>query len=109
MRDVEREVDQPRIRQILAEDEPFIPAQMPDEWAKTRSYQTQDGMVALTEFTAARIQTLEMLSGLAPTQWSRKARHSILGPTTLQELVGFNAEHDRLHIQQVWKILETPD
>ena len=108
MRDVEQEVDQVRIRQILTEEEPFIPAQMPDEWAKTRSYQEQDGMVALVEFTAARIQTLEMLSGLEPTQWSRKARHSILGPTTLQELAGFNAEHDRLHIQQIWKILGKP-
>lgn len=105
MRDVEREVDQPRIRQILNEESPFIPAQMPDEWAQARAYQTQDGMSALREFTSARIQTLEMLQNLAPAQWSRKARHAILGPTTLQELVGFNAEHDRLHIQQVWKTL----
>jgi FMN phosphatase YigB (HAD superfamily) len=102
MRDVEREVDQPRIRQILDENAPFIPAQMPDEWAKTRDYQTQDGPSALREFTSARIQTLEMLQNLAPAQWYRKARHAILGPTTLQELVGFNAEHDRLHIQQVY-------
>jgi FMN phosphatase YigB (HAD superfamily) len=105
MRDVEREVDQPRIQQILNEDQPFVPAQMPDEWAKTRSYQTQDGMSALREFTSARLGTLDMLTGLAPAQWSRKARHAILGPTALQELVGFNAEHDRLHIQQVWKNL----
>lgn len=103
MRDVEREVDQPRIQQILSEDEPFIPAQMPDEWAKTREYNKQDGLSALREFTAARIQTLDMLKELAPGQWSRKARHAILGPTALQELVGFNAEHDRLHIQQIWK------
>jgi FMN phosphatase YigB (HAD superfamily)/uncharacterized damage-inducible protein DinB len=102
MRDVEREVDQPRIQKILAEDEPFIPAQMPDEWAKTREYNKQDGSSALREFTSARIQTLEMLQNLAPAQWSRKARHAIFGPTTLQELVGFNAEHDRLHIQQAY-------
>lgn len=105
LRDVEREVDQPRIHQILDEAEPFIPAQMPDEWATPRAYQEQDGMAALQQFTASRIETLEMLTGLSPDQWSRKGRHSILGPTTLQELVGFNAEHDRLHIQQVWKIL----
>lgn len=105
MRDVEREVDQVRIRQILTEEEPFVPAQMPDEWAQKRSYQKQDGRSALREFTTARVKTLEMLSGLEPTQWSRKARHSILGPTTLQEMVSFNAEHDRLHIQQIWKTL----
>lgn len=103
MRDVEREVDQPRIQRILREDEPFIPAQLPDEWAKTREYNKQDGFSALREFTAARLQTLEMLKELAPAQWSRKARHAIFGPTSLQELVCFNAEHDRLHIQQAWK------
>jgi hypothetical protein len=63
-------------------------------------------MSALREFTAARLGTLTMLRDLAPAQWSRKARHAILGPTTLQELVGFNAEHDRLHIQQIWKTLD---
>lgn len=102
MRDVEREVDQPRIRKILDEHEPFIPAQLPDEWAGTRSYQAQDAMTALLEFTAARIQTLEMLDGLAPALWSRKARHAIFGPTSLRELVSFNAGHDRLHLQQVY-------
>jgi FMN phosphatase YigB (HAD superfamily) len=103
MRDVEREVDQPRIQKVLGEDEPFIPAQLPDEWAKTRGYNKQDALSALREFTSARLQTLDTLKELAPAQWSRKARHAIFGPTTLQELVGFNAEHDRLHIQQVWK------
>ncbi len=107
IRDVEREVDHPRIQKILSEDGPFIPAQLPDEWAKTREYNRQDGIAALREFTAARLQTLEMLDGLAPAQWSRKARHAIFGPTALQELVGFNAEHDRLHIQQVYAVRRT--
>jgi FMN phosphatase YigB (HAD superfamily) len=102
MRDVEIEVDQPRIQKILGEDETFIAAEMPDEWAKTRSYQKQNGISALREFTAARLQTLELLKDLAPAQWSRKARHAIFGPTSLQEMVSFNAEHDRLHIQQVY-------
>ncbi len=106
MRDVEREVDQPRIEQILREAAPFIPAQTPDEWAKERDYQKQDALTALREFTSARLGTLKTLDGLAPAQWSRKARHALFGPTSLQELVSFNAEHDRLHIQQVWKSLD---
>ena len=56
------------------------------------------------EFTAARKQTLALLDGLA-NEWSRPARHAIFGPTTLQELVGFVATHDRTHVQQVWKTL----
>lgn len=103
MRDVEREVNQPRIQKILAEDDPFISAELTDEWAQAREYHKQDGLSALHKFTVARLQSLETLEKLAPAQWSRKARHAIFGPTPLQELVGFNAEHDRMHIQQIWK------
>jgi FMN phosphatase YigB (HAD superfamily) len=102
MRDVEREVDQPRIRQILGEEEPFIPGQMTDEWAEERDYVKQDAFASLRDFTSARLETLEILDGLAPAQWSRKARHAIFGPTSLRELVSFNAEHDRIHIQQLY-------
>jgi hypothetical protein len=38
-------------------------------------------------------------------EWSRPARHAIFGPTTLQELAGFMAGHDRAHVQQVWKTI----
>jgi FMN phosphatase YigB (HAD superfamily) len=105
MRDVEREIDQPRLDLLLNQSEPFIPAQMPDAWARERGYASQDGPSALREFTQARLGTLKTLVGLEPGQWSRKARHAIFGPTSLQELVSFNAEHDRLHIQQIWKAL----
>lgn len=101
MRDVEREVDQPRIDLILSQDEPFIPGQNPDTWAAERDYNAQNGREALRDFTAARLATLEKLAGLSPAQWSRKTRHAIFGPTSLQELLSFNAEHDRLHIQQL--------
>jgi len=101
MRDVEREVDQPRIDLILSQDEPFIPGQNPDTWAAERDYNAQNGREALRDFTAARLETLEKLAGLSPAQWSRKTRHAIFGPTSLQELLSFNAEHDRLHVQQL--------
>ncbi len=107
LRDVEREVDQPRIGLILKETDPFIPAQTPDMWAQERGYTSQDGPSALSAFTQARLGTLKTLGSLEPAQWSRKARHAIFGPTNLQELVSFNTQHDRLHIQQVWKNLHT--
>ena len=106
MRDVELEVDQPRIDLILSQDDPFIPGQNPDAWASDRNYITQDGAGALRDFTSGRLGTLARLAGLAPAQWSRKTRHAIFGPTSLQELVSFNAEHDRLHIQQMRASLE---
>jgi FMN phosphatase YigB (HAD superfamily) len=107
MRDVENEVDQPRIELIVRQEEPFIPGENPDTWAADRNYANQDGRKALTDFTTARLKTLETLARLEPAQWSRKARHAIFGPTSLQEMVSFNAEHDRLHVQQVCALLKS--
>jgi len=104
LRDVEREVTLPRIQKVLAEQNPFVVGEATDGWVKERQYAAQAGPQALVEFTAARKQTLALLDGLA-NEWSRPARHAIFGPTTLQELVGFVATHDRTHVQQVWKTL----
>jgi hypothetical protein len=43
---------------------------------------------------------------LNPDVWSREARHAIFGPTNFMEIVGFMADHDRMHIQQAWNILK---
>ena len=102
LRDVEREVNLPRLRKVLSETDPFLPGITPNEWVKDRHSAREDGRKALAEFLAARKETLVLLDGLQ-TEWSLSARHSIFGPTTLQELVGIMADHDRSHIQQVWK------
>ena len=104
LRDVEREVNLPRLQRVLAEQNPFLVGETTDVWVKERKSAEQDGRQALVEFTAARKETLALLDGLAD-EWSRPARHAIFGPTSLQELVGFMAGHDRAHVQQVWKTL----
>ena len=38
--------------------------------------------------------------------WWREARHAIFGPSNFLEIVGFMADHDRLHIQQAWNTLK---
>ena len=104
LRDVEREVNLPRIRKVLEEQNPFLVGEVTDDWVKERRCADQDGLRALRDFTDARKQTLAALEVLQ-AEWSRPARHAIFGPTTLQELVGFMAGHDRAHVQQVWKTL----
>jgi FMN phosphatase YigB (HAD superfamily) len=105
LRDSEREVNQPRLKRLLAEREPFIQSQNTDSWAEERSYLKQDGRAAFQEFLSARLETIATLKGLAEADWLRKARHSIFGPTTLQEMLGFTATHDRIHVQQIWKLI----
>jgi hypothetical protein len=73
-------------------------------WANQREYMHEDCATALKEFNQARRDTLKKLKEIS--DWSRKARHAIFGPTNFLEVVGFIAEHDRLHIHQAWHTLK---
>jgi FMN phosphatase YigB (HAD superfamily) len=102
LRDVEAEVNLPRLQKVLQETNPFIPGMDTDPWAEEREYFCQDGIQALQQFTAARGKLLALLENLVPEDWERPARHAILGPTELKEMAGIIASHDRLHIRQAF-------
>jgi FMN phosphatase YigB (HAD superfamily) len=101
LRDVEREITQPRLKKILAEDNPYLALVESDSWAEERKYRSQDGPQALRDFTQARKGTVALLRGLGPEAWKRAARHALFGPTTLAEQAQFSARHDLLHIEQL--------
>jgi HAD superfamily hydrolase (TIGR01549 family) len=101
LRDVESEVNLPRIRKLVEENNPFLPGMDTDRWAEERQYLHQDGHQALATFTEARMALLALLEQLDAEGWRRPARHAIFGPTHLKELVAIIAEHDRIHIQQI--------
>ena len=101
LRDVELEVNIPRVQTLIKETNPFIAGQITDDWVQQRDYDRQDGREALKIMAKSRTQLVDLLSNLSPEDWKRTARHSIFGPTYLQELVSFVASHDRSHIQQV--------
>jgi len=105
LRDTELEINLPRLQMLLTLDEPFIPARVTDQWADERHYNSQDFGQAFKDFTTSRLQLLDMLRGFT-LEWQRKARHAIFGPTDLEELVGFMAEHDKLHIRQILSTIE---
>lgn len=101
LRDVETEVNLPRLERMLAEPNPFLSAIDTDRWAQERLYVCQDGPSALRAFVEQRKRLLDQLMGLDEQEWERPARHAIFGPTTLREQVSFIASHDRAHVQQV--------
>ena len=105
LRDTEREVHHSQIGTLLEESQPFVPRPDAAVWAKQREYLNDDGPKALADFTAARQDTLGRLAGLSPEIWARPARHAIFGPTNFMEVIGFMADHDRLHVQQAWQTL----
>jgi len=105
LRDTEVEINLPRLRMLLELDEPFIPARNADKWAEERGYKSQDPLSAFNDFLTARIRMVDMLRSLSD-EWKRKARHAIFGPTDLLELVKFMAEHDKLHIRQIYTTIQ---
>ena len=102
LRDVEREINLPRLNKIISEDNPFIPGVDSDVWATTRDYRSQDGPAALHEFVSTRIETLDLLSKLLLPDWKRPVQHAIFGPTNLAEITSFMGGHDRLHVRQLY-------
>lgn len=104
LRDVETDVNLPRLQKLLAEDNPFLPGVDSDDWVHARNYAAQDGRLALSSFLDTRHRVMGLLDG-EQAHWSRPARHAIFGPTTLLELAGFMAGHDRAHVQQIWKTI----
>ncbi len=107
LRDVEKEVNHTRLEKILTEDNAFIPGIDTDTWAVERDYFHQDGAAALRDFMKARCETIAILDKIQSTDWERKTRHAIFGPTTLAELVCIIAAHDRNHICQIFNTLKT--
>jgi FMN phosphatase YigB (HAD superfamily) len=107
LRDVEVEVNLPRLRSVLNETNPFLPGMDTDPWAEARQYCQQSGPQALADFLAARRETLALLEGLEPAGWERPCRHAIFGPTRLRELTTIMGGHERAHIRQVFGTLKS--
>jgi FMN phosphatase YigB (HAD superfamily) len=107
LRDTEREIHHQQIKMFNDQPDPFIPRPDSSVWARERKYLDETGVKALADFAATRKITLAILKGLTPTDWSRSGRHAIFGPTNFREVIGFIAEHDRMHIQQAWRTLQS--
>lgn len=105
LRDSDLEINLPRLDRIFTEKNTFIAAVNADEWSATRGYCAEDAPAALAGLVEARTRLVNRLRALKPADWMHPARHAIFGPTTLQELAGFIATHDRTHVQQAYQTL----
>lgn len=105
LRDVDREIYIPRIHEVTNSERPFLEAIDADAWARERNYRQQDGKQALKDFVSARIALLELIDAMPQDVWEKEIRHTIFGPISLAEILRISARHDKLHIQQIHKIL----
>lgn len=105
--DTEREIHQMQLQLMFEREDAFIPRPDTSVWASERDYLHFDGHKALREFSSARVKNIELIKNAGDAIWSRKARHAIFGPTNFLEVTSFMADHDRMHIQQLWKTLKS--
>jgi len=101
LRDVEMEVNRPRLAAFSAAEPPHLTALDTDPWADERDYLNQSGPEALSDFLEARVALLQELEILTENEWDKPALHSLLGPTSLLELMGIATDHDLLHLAQM--------
>ena len=106
LRDVELEVNLPRLHTLVETENPFVAGADTDPWAIERDYQSQSGPEALQAFIAARSESSRYLRTQPASIWQRTARHAIFGPTQLVEIVGWILDHDLIHLSQVRKTKE---
>ena len=107
LRDTEIEIHQLQLDLMLKQQGAFIPRPDTSVWANEREYLNVDGPLALADFASARLTNLAKLMNSNGEIWARKARHAIFGPTNFLEVTNFIADHDRMHIQQAWKTLQS--
>ena len=98
VRDIEIEGYQVRFQRTLDEDSPLHPSIDSEAQAKLRNYGAADANKVFAEFRAARLQTLNLLRGLADSHFARTAVFEGYGPVTLRALVHYLCSHDQQHL-----------
>lgn len=93
-----------RMRLILAEDDPDVPAYDQDLWADNLGYQEADLAATLDELVTARGGTLRLLRGLDEGQWQRRGRHAERGLESVRHIFRLLAVHDLIHLRQIERI-----
>ena len=100
LRDVDRDVNIPRIEKILVESNTFIEGKDTHPWIKERNCNNEDSYHLFNEFITQRMNMISLLEDVTVSEWQRTANHAIFGRTTLLELVRIMVEHDLVHINQ---------
>lgn len=84
-----------------------FPAFNPDRQGTRTGREVHPASLA-AEFTRLRLESLESLEKVTPSDLERQARHQELGPVTLREMLNEWAAHDLMHTVQAERALMQP-
>jgi len=103
MRDVNREVYIPRLKRILAEDDPLFVNFDGEAWMAAH-YQVGEPLKdLLADFSLGCRSTADLLSALPASAWNRTGNHPTLGRHALQWWAERLLAHITEHLQQISK------
>lgn len=98
VRDIEIDGYHVRFRRTLHEINPTLAAVDSETLAQERYYATTNAAEAFAAFRIARAETIQLISGLSPEQFSRTAVFEGYGALTLRSLVHYLCRHDQQHL-----------
>lgn len=94
-----------RVRAVIAEDNPELPAYDDDLWPIERDYSNRNGERMVAEFAQMRGEIIAAVEDLAGEAWERTGVHGVAGEVTLRWLLTRQFEHSADHIRQVRDLL----
>jgi DinB family protein len=93
-----------RLRRILTESDPAIPAYDEQVLAERLAYAVRPIEPALQVVDAVRAATVQVLDRLGEADWQRSGRHSEMGPYSVERWLEFNAAHAYDHAAQIRQV-----
>ena len=89
------------IRQIIEEDDPFLPVPDPRALARERDYQNESMPLVLTAIRAFWGGLAYLLENLGEEEWQRTGRHEERGPMSMAQYAQLLADRAREHLEQI--------
>lgn len=90
-----------RVRRMLEQDHPFLPAYDPAALAEERDYRSMSLAAALARFERLRAEQVATLARLDAAGWARSGQHEEAGRITVESLTRHMAAHDAIHLAQI--------
>lgn len=90
-----------RIRSVLADPRPHLPAFDQDEWVRRFSHLDDDPKATLARWRVLRDANLRVLESLDDDEWRRTGVHAERGELSLASIAVLLARHDRDHLDQI--------
>jgi hypothetical protein len=93
-----------RLRHVIAEDNPILPAYDGGIWAEKLDYAKRKLSQPLETFRRLRAENFELLKDLPEATFTRVGTHAQDGPVTLRQLVEAGAQHVEEHVRDIQSI-----